>query len=74
MLNLVGIKNVHWVVSQSLGLMKVILPKSWYHNLLKWLVKTPLVSFWDKIIIMKDLKMEKIILFLQNTFHIFTKK
>ena len=74
MLKLFGIKTVHWVVLQSLDIMKVILPKSWYHNLLQWLVKTSFLSFWEKIIIMKHLKMEQLINFFQKSLHIFTKK
>jgi hypothetical protein len=74
MLKLIGVKNVHWIVSHSLTTMKIILPKSWYHNLLQWLVKTSLVSFWDKMIIMKDIKIEQFMGFLQHFLHIVTKK
>jgi hypothetical protein len=44
-----------WAAVKMAYSMKSILPRRWYYGLLKWLVKTKLVSCWDKIAIQREL-------------------
>jgi hypothetical protein len=58
--------QLKWVGINMVYKLKDLLPRTWYYRLLQWLVKTSVLTWYEKVCVKKDLQLATIYSILES--------